>query len=250
MAWERLTEREPEPYVQARRAPSDSRYAYRMHLTEAGRAHYRQRWADYVRCYPDVDAPHPDGVPLWPEQVDQALAALRARCQQLRGYLTEANVGLEQLSALPGLVPALEVPFAEKGEAEPPPSVKASVARRDRAAQNCRRAIDKAAVRFTTALEQAAAAYREALTAHQAEVEEPYRDACLHYVLAAAAAAAGAAVADGRDPVTAVNAADPAAITVWPWLPEVPVTGLTDVDASLENARLRAGPGVTHVSSA
>ncbi|GAA3711252.1 hypothetical protein GCM10022224_090950 [Nonomuraea antimicrobica] len=195
--------------------------------------------ADYVRSYPDVDAPHPDGVPLWPEQVDQALAALRARCLQLRGYLTEANAGLEHLAALPGLVPALEVPFTKKGQPAPPPSVKASVARRDRAAQACRRAIDKAAARFTTALEQAAAAYSEALTVHRAEVEEPYRDACVHYVLAAAAAVQAAA--DGRDPIGAVKTADPAAITVWPWLPEAPVTGLADVDASLDAARLRAG---------
>ncbi|MEV4087700.1 hypothetical protein AB0J43_46305 [Nonomuraea fuscirosea] len=139
MAWERLTGREPQPYVQARQAPPGSRYAYRMHLTEAGREHYRQWWSEYARCYPEVDAPPPDGPPRWQEQVDQSLAGLRSLCRQLRGYLTDANTALEQLATLPDQAPPLEVPLTRADPSTPPADVKASLARRDRAAQAVRR---------------------------------------------------------------------------------------------------------------
>ncbi|MEV8634315.1 hypothetical protein AB0395_21935 [Streptosporangium sp. NPDC051023] len=234
-AWERLTNRTP-PFAEARNA--ESRFGYLLHLTEEGRQHYRDRWADYARSYAAIDAPHPDGAEVWPAQVDQGLAVLGERCAQLRGYITTAASGLEQLASLAEHVPAITLPPPTPAK-EVPASARAGVIRRDRAAAACQRAIDRAAARYAAALEQAAGTYREALVAHQVEMEEPYRQACLHYVLAAAAVVQ--AVADGRDPIAALDDVDPASVTVWPWVPTPPVTGLVSVDSGLQSAYVRAG---------
>lgn len=236
-AWRHLTEREPEPLVELTTTFSNPD---RAHLTAAGRAHYEQMWETYARTYPTVDAPAPAGHPArWPGDVDEHLTRLGKHAARLR---TEITVTRKTLSALDDVSAAVPVPVVEDVDAGAlPAELQAAVRRRNRAAATCRTAADRAADRYRTALGKATGAYSSALEAYLAELEEAYRAACTHYVMAAAAACQAAA--DGTDPAAAATGADPVAAGGWPWLPAAPVTGLGEVDADLVQARARAqGP--------
>ncbi|MCM2390971.1 hypothetical protein [Streptomyces albipurpureus] len=71
-------------------------------LTESGQTYYRRHWSEYASAYPEVKAPHPDGLLAWPEAVDIELrrAGLRydrfaeawTRTVSLRDGVTEATL--------------------------------------------------------------------------------------------------------------------------------------------------------------
>jgi hypothetical protein len=61
----------------------------RLRLTPAGERHYAEHGAAYARLYPSVEAPDPDSAHIWPEQLDDRLADMRAECRRLRERLLE-----------------------------------------------------------------------------------------------------------------------------------------------------------------
>ncbi|MFF3731018.1 hypothetical protein ACFYXM_12010 [Streptomyces sp. NPDC002476] len=64
--YEALVGRPTPPYAEGK----DGDYR----ITEAGREHYRTRWARYAELYPDVAAPDPDGGPEpWPAELQRTL---------------------------------------------------------------------------------------------------------------------------------------------------------------------------------
>jgi hypothetical protein len=230
-AWTRLTDREPDPFVAV--DTQGARHGERMRLTDAGRAHFRDRWFDYVRAYPAVDAPHPDGEQVWPDDVDEHLKYLRQVCVRLHDEMAAARTAPEALQQAAAL-PAVPLPGVDPVEVTGlPPAAADAVRRRNRAAATCATAAHRATERHRTALQKATTTYRAALDAYRLALEEPYRQACVHY--AAAAATAVQAAADGADPRMAVRS-DPPAPGSWPWAPAVPATGLAEVDAQLTSA--------------
>ncbi|HEX2314753.1 MAG TPA: hypothetical protein VHJ17_13510 [Thermomonospora sp.] len=240
-AWERLTSRTP-PLVSLNPAPPHARHraTYRATLTEDGRQHYRDRWADYARAYPAVDAPHPDGDTIWPAEADEALSDLGSRGRWLGQELIAAAAAREQLATLAETVDDIDLPQAVP-TTDLPEGLRSLVRTRDRAAASCLRAIGRATDRYRAAIQRETDKYRQVLEEHRASLEEPYRTACIHYALAAVAVVQ--AVADGRDPVTALAQVDPTTVTVWPWVPDRPTTGLPEVDAALATAHRQAGGG-------
>ncbi|WP_433259666.1 hypothetical protein ACQPYK_48785 (plasmid) [Streptosporangium sp. CA-135522] len=89
---------------------------------------------------------------------------------------------------------------------------------------------NKAADAYDRTLARAAAQYRTALDAQAEELAALYRQECVRYALTATAVVA--AIAAGTDPVVVLDV-DVAQVSEWPWLPEAPVTGLTEIDAGL-----------------
>ncbi|MFG1858933.1 hypothetical protein ACGFJT_44360 [Actinomadura geliboluensis] len=238
-AWRHLTERASEPLVEMTGVFGGPG---RAHLTDAGRAHYEQRWEDYARTYPAVDAPAPAGHPArWPDDVDEHLTQLRQYAHRLRTEITETRAARRALDSLHDSAPDA-VPGAEDVAGDDlPAALQAAVRRRNRAAATCRTAAARAADRYQAALNKATGAYSGALADYLTELEAAYQSACTQYVMAAAAACQAAA--DGTDPLSAVAGADPAAADGWSWLPTAPVTGLAEVDADLAQAHTRAeGP--------
>ncbi|WP_331759574.1 hypothetical protein [Streptomyces anulatus] len=66
-----LVERPSPPYAEGR----DGDYR----ITEAGREHYRTRWARYAALYPDVAAPDPEGAPEpWPAELQRTLDRMKS----------------------------------------------------------------------------------------------------------------------------------------------------------------------------
>lgn len=221
-AWERLTEREPEPFVSIEAnpdpAPPGGRYRpYLLRLTDIGRDHYEQHWEAYGRLYPRVDAPRPDGTDVWPAAVDQALKELRAAAWATSSRLRET---LDEAARLGETT-------ANRAEQTQRPELVRLLARRNKAADV-----------YDAAVAKAAARYRQFLEEQAAELAMLYRRAAVRYVLAAAATL-DAAVAGG-DPGEAVTSIPEStvatAVEAWPWAPEQPVTGVAEVDASLEEA--------------
>lgn len=218
--WLRLIEREPEPLVE-RKPASDTDFAtyygpWRLRLTDAGRQHYAQHWEAYARLYPDVDAPHPGGGLVWPPQVDETLQRLRKACHQALRMLRDVHNELAQVAATETTRP-IDLPDA------PAPLVQAAKAR-NRAAAAYDAAVAKAADRYRTVLEEQAA-----------DLSALYRQAVVRY--AATAAAVVQAVVDGADPARAADT-EPDDPGVWPWAPDLLVTGLREVDANLERGRM------------
>ncbi|SDH67054.1 hypothetical protein SAMN05421505_12018 [Sinosporangium album] len=237
-AWEQFTGREPAPYMRVGDNP-DGRYSYRMHLTDAGRDHYRVFWDAYAVCYQGVAAPHPDGVEVWPSAVDDALARLGAVSSTLSAEITGSDAAAGRLAGLAEALPEVGWPSLPKPTDVPlSPDIARAVGRRDRAAAAARRAVEQAAARYKAAVDRQAAKLGEVLAAHAAALEEPYRTACIRYALAAAAVVQAAAA--GRDPVAALKV-DPATVRVWPRLPDAPVTGDIEIDFSLTRAWTAAG---------
>ncbi|MFF2228730.1 hypothetical protein ACFVV7_36035 [Streptomyces globisporus] len=68
--YEALVGRPSPPYAEGR----DGDYR----ITEAGREHYRTRWARYVCLFPDVAAPDPEGAPEpWPAELQRTLDRMK-----------------------------------------------------------------------------------------------------------------------------------------------------------------------------
>ncbi|MET8006263.1 hypothetical protein [Nonomuraea glycinis] len=220
--WLRLIEREPEPLVE--RAPaSDTDFAahfgpWRLRLTDAGRQHYAEHWEAYARLYPGVDAPRPGSGPVWPPEVDEALQRRRAACHPVLRLLRDMHDELARVAAVETTSPAT-LPDG------PPPLVRAAKAR------------NKAAAAYNAAVAKAADRYRTALEEQAADLSALYRHTVAQY--AAAAAAVVHAVTAGQDPARAADT-DPGDTGVWPWAPDVPVTGLREVDANLGRAHKHA----------
>jgi hypothetical protein len=212
--WERLTHREPEPFVSKTppdgHPPASTYGPWRLRLTDAGREHYEANWQEYARLYPGVNAPGPDGAPVWPPEVDRELLRLREACWPPSAMLKETRAELARLDGRPG-GRSVDVPKGRGGMA-------GIAARRN-----------KAAAAYDTAVARAAERYRTVLEEQAAELTELCRQATARY--AAAVTAVVNAVTAGTSPAAAVKE-DPGPV-VWPWAPDVPVTGLREVDESL-----------------
>jgi hypothetical protein len=219
--WLRLVEREPEPLVE--RAPvSDTDFCrwygpWRLRLTDAGRQHYAEHWEAYARLYPGVDAPRPGGGLVWPPEVDEALKRRRAACHPVLRLLRDVHDELARVAAV---------------ETTRPVDLPDGPARLVRAAK----ARNKATAAYDAAVARAADRYRTVLEEQAADLSALYRQTVARY--AAAAAAVVQAVTGGQDPTRAADT-DPGDM-VWPWAPDVPVTGLREVDANLERAHKHA----------
>ncbi|MFJ4966022.1 hypothetical protein ACIP6P_26855 [Streptomyces sp. NPDC088729] len=69
--YEALIGRPSPPYAEGKQGD------YR--ITEAGREHYRTRWARYAVLYPDVAAPDPEGAPEpWPAELQRTLDRMKS----------------------------------------------------------------------------------------------------------------------------------------------------------------------------
>lgn len=191
-AWDKLLERDL--------VERTSCATYRM--TSGGHDHYELGWNTYVRMYPGVNAPLPDGTPFWPAEIDQHLALLDRTCRTLQESVTQA-----QREATEPL-PARESP---PGPDAPPELVRAAQLQHER--------ID-------------AADRVRAAAAGQVPELESLRDRATARFLAVAAAVASA-VAACQDPSAALTADVDGAV---PGLPEVPV-GLPAVDKDLAERR-------------
>jgi hypothetical protein len=218
-AWAKLGDREPEPFVRWDSPGWGSRDAGRMWLTDAGRQHYVDRWADYAAAYPGVDAPNPAGPAPWREEVVAELTRLADECASLGKSIAAVSPALKDLERHGTPAPAPTLGRVPAAAAE-------IVARRVAA---------RAA--FVRQVEAASEAYRAALMVHEGELAEPYREACTRYV--ATAAAVLRAVVEGGDPVAAL-AVDMPPADEWPWLPAAPATGLPEMDERLLRARQKA----------
>lgn len=184
----------------------------RIRFTDDGLAHYREQWSAYVRMYPAVAAPHPDGEPVWPVEVDRALATLKHACQSLA---SEARALAEKATAKP--------PELEQVDRSAPPEIRLMVQMRNKRI--------KAEQRRHALLEP-----------HRDEAERLRRVVVNRYL--ALAGAAVTAVAEDTDPVKAVNKT---LRTTPPVLDDVadlpyPRTGLDGVDKNITTAR----PGTSH----
>jgi hypothetical protein len=226
-AWDRLTHREPEPFVTVTAnpdspAPGRRFWPYVLHLTDAGRRHIEEHWEAYARLYPGVDAPRPDGSGVWPYEVDQALKRLRETAYALLARVRETLAEAERIGGT----------AAAQVEASKIRELTQLVTARN-----------KAAAAYDAAVARAAGRYRAVLDEQAADLTQLYRRAAVRYVLAAVAVVD--AVVAGKDPGEAVQQeASAVDVAEWPWIPEPPPsTGLPEVDASLSEAH-RAAAGL------
>ncbi|WP_282792924.1 hypothetical protein [Streptomyces sp. CC224B] len=171
-------------------------------ITEKGRRYYRQHWTEYAQVYPEINAPHPDGVAVWPKEVDAALARAGRRCDALTGAWRDAWKAGEEA----GRRAAAEPPEAREGE-EP-------------------EVAELQAERHALAVE---AATREVDLAerHKERLEQAARTAAWAYVRMAVAAFTAAV--DGTDPQAAIDAV---ADDTTKALPDPKPTGLRGIDAA------------------
>ncbi|MCF1592400.1 hypothetical protein [Streptomyces muensis] len=171
-------------------------------ITEEGRRYYRQHWTEYAQVYPEINAPHPDGIVVWPKEVDAALVRAGRRCDALAGAWRDAWKTGEEA----GRRAAAESPEAREGE-EP-------------------EIADLRAERYDLAI---AAATREAELAeqHKERLEGAVHTAAWTYVRMAVAAFTAAV--DGTDPQAAVDASVDDTAEV---LPNPKPTGLRGIDTA------------------
>jgi hypothetical protein len=223
-AWTRLTQREPEPFVEQVPAHSSgSAFGYGgpwlLRLTDAGRAHYAAHWQEYARLYPGVDALAPDGGQVWPPEVDHELQRLREATWPPAALLKETRAELARLD---------DPPLSRTVEAVPGRGPLARIAT----------GRNQAAAAYDAAVQRAAGRYRATLEEQAAELTGLRRQATARY--AAAATAVVNAVVAGTSPADAVQQ-DPGEVE-WPWAPAVPVTGLREVDEHLARQHPMATP--------
>lgn len=201
-AWERLVERGLTVVDTSRVTDT------RIRFTDDGSAYYRSEWATYLRMYPDVDAPHPDGEPVWPVEVDARLQSLYNACAALRSEIRD--VGREMNTPVP--------PERKVDKARGPELARAAALHNRRVASLAR----------THAL----------LAEHHTELYGLLRVAVGRYL--AAAAAVVTAVVEGADPVRA-SKAPPLVLGTSTDLP-YPRVGIVGVDQDITTAR----PATSH----
>ncbi|MGK5558200.1 hypothetical protein ACSNOI_42020, partial [Actinomadura kijaniata] len=253
-AWRHLTDRQPS-LVQGEGIGSA-----RLRLTPDGHAHYAQHWATYLRVYPDVNAPRPDGQPLWPTTATATLMQLRRGCLRLRELLAALGAQRTDLAAPPP-VPALAadatdlLPEAVPGELAEPTAV--LLERHHTAVADYLAAHQQAVTAYVRAHDPALRALRRALADQIDQAGDLYRRACVRYVLAATAAVTTTvavhhahqphpreaspvvpdlrALEDALDPALTIESDTvERAVVAWPWRPPAPpATGLPDTDAQL-----------------
>ncbi|MFJ9378957.1 hypothetical protein [Streptomyces sp. NPDC101455] len=171
-------------------------------ITEKGRQYYREHWTEYAHVYPEINNPHPDGVVVWPKEVDTALI----RAGRRSGALASAWRDAWKIGEEAGRRAAAEPPEARKGEEPELAELRA----------------ERHALAITAATREANLAEQ-----HKERLEDAARTAAWTYVRMAVAAFTAAV--DGTDLQAAI---DTAINDLVEELPDPTPTGLRGIDSA------------------